>query len=127
MYKKFVFIALIASALACQPRQAQIISATSSKIAIDASTQPLADTAYLNYLAPFKQQVDAKMNVVIGTAAQNMRGHAPESLLSNLSADIYRKAATDYLKTEVDIAIVNLGGLRTIIPAGNITMRKVFE
>jgi len=127
MYKKFVFTALIASALACQPRQAQIISATSSKIAIDASTQPLADTAYLNYLAPFKQQVDAKMNVVIGTAAQNMRGHAPESLLSNLSADIYRKAATDHLKTEVDIAIVNLGGLRTIIPAGNITMRKVFE
>lgn len=127
MYKKFILTAIITSTLACQPRMAQITSATSSKIAIDASTQALADTAYQSYLAPFKQQVDAQMNVVIGTAAQTLRGHAPESLLSNLSADIYRKAASDFLKTEVDIAIVNMGGLRTIIPEGNITMRKVFE
>jgi 2',3'-cyclic-nucleotide 2'-phosphodiesterase (5'-nucleotidase family) len=113
--------------MACAPKYAHVITATSSKIAIDASTQALADTAYQTYLAPFKLQVDAQMNVVIGTAAQTLRGHAPESLLSNLSADIYRKAASDFLKTEVDIAIVNMGGLRTIMPAGNITVRKVFE
>lgn len=127
MYKKIIFTAIITSTLACQPRQAQVISATSSKIAIDASTQNLADSAYLNYLAPFKQQVDEQMNIVIGKAAQTLRGHAPESLLSNLSADIYRKAATDFMNKTVDIAIVNMGGLRTIVPAGDITMRKVFE
>jgi 2',3'-cyclic-nucleotide 2'-phosphodiesterase (5'-nucleotidase family) len=101
--------------------------ATSTKIAIDASTQALADTGYINYLQPFKKQVDLQMNVVIGRAAETMRGHAPESLLSNFSADVYRKSASDYLKSEVDIAIVNLGGLRTVVPAGDITVRKVFE
>jgi len=67
------------------------------------------------------------MNIVIGQAAETMKAHAPESLLSNFSADIYKLSATEYLKQPVDIGIVNLGGLRTEIPAGNITIRKVFE
>jgi len=100
---------------------------TSTKIAIDASTDILADTGYIRFLQPYKKQVDEKMNLVIGRSAQTMRGHAPESLLSNFSADVYRKAASDFLKSEVDIAIVNLGGLRTIVPEGDITVRKVFE
>jgi len=113
--------------VACKPQKWQITQATSNKIAIDASMQPLADSAYISYLQPFKQKVDEKMNVVIGRTSQSMRAHAPESLLSNLSADIYLQAASDYLKLPVDIAIVNLGGLRTQIPAGDITLRKVFE
>jgi len=56
-----------------------------------------------------------------------MKGHGPESLLSNLSADVYRQAASDFLGSKADISIVNLGGLRTVVPAGNITIRKVFE
>lgn len=67
------------------------------------------------------------MNEVIGQAAETMKGHAPESLLSNISADIYLQTATDFQGENVDIAIVNLGGLRTVVPAGDITVRKVFE
>ena len=127
MFNKILLVACIATFTACAPKYAQLITATSSSIALDASTQHLADTSYQNYLGPYKKLVDAKMNIVIGIAAQTMRGHAPESLLSNLSADIYRTAASEFLKSEVDIAIVNLGGLRTMVPAGNITVRKVFE
>ncbi len=126
MRKGFYFLLLLLL-VACQPRLWQVRQATSTKIAIDASTQALADTTYINYLQPFKKQVDEQMNVVIGRAAETMRGHAPESLLSNFSTDVYRQSASNYLKSEVDIAIVNLGGLRTIIPAGYITVRKVFE
>ncbi|MFA5044890.1 MAG: 5'-nucleotidase C-terminal domain-containing protein, partial [Paludibacter sp.] len=38
-----------------------------------------------------------------------------------------RQAASEILSEKVDIAVVNLGGLRTVIPAGNITVGKVFE
>ncbi len=125
--QKGIFFLLLLVLSSCHPRQWQIQQASSTKIAIDASTQLIADTSYINFLQPYKKQVDEQMNVVIGRAAETMRGHAPESLLSNLSADIYRRAASDYLKSEVDIAIVNLGGLRTTVPAGNITIGKVFE
>ncbi len=125
--QKGLYFLLLLILVACQPRLWQVQQATSTKIAIDASTQALADTNYINFLQPFKKQVDEKMNIVIGRAAQTMRGHAPESLLSNFSADVYRQAASDFLKSEVDIAIVNLGGLRTVVPQGDITVRKVFE
>jgi len=87
----------------------------------------MANKNYIAYLQPLKQQVDAKMNEVIGVAAETMTGYAPESLLSNFSADVYLQAATDAIGEKVDISIVNLGGLRTEVPAGNITVRKVFE
>lgn len=104
-----------------------ITHATSGKIAIDSTTESLADKNYEAYLQPVKQKIDAQMNVVIGRAAVTMKGHAPESLLSNFNADVYREAASAFLGEPVDMAVVNLGGLRTVIPAGNITVGKVFE
>jgi 2',3'-cyclic-nucleotide 2'-phosphodiesterase (5'-nucleotidase family) len=128
--KKVVFLFFLVASLAlysCKSGQWVIQSATSTRIAIDSSLNKIADSTYLTYLQPYKTRLDKEMNVVIGEAAETMRGHAPESLLSNFSADVYRQVASDYMKTPVDIAIVNLGGLRTVVPAGNITVRKVFE
>ena len=112
---------------ACSPKTWQITKTLSTKIAIDNKTEALADTSYTAYLQPIKQKLDAQMNVVIGFAPETMKGYAPESLLSNFSADVYRQAGNDFLGGNVDISIVNMGGLRTVIPAGNITIGKVFE
>ena len=128
MKNKFTFLVVLAYIfIACSPKTWQITDSSSTRIALDASTQNMADSNYIAYLKPFKQTVDKEMNVVIGEAAETMRGHAPESLLSNFSADVYRQAASEALRQQIDIAIVNLGGLRTQIPAGTITLRKVFE
>lgn len=123
-----IYVFLIAvSAAACAPKVWIVTHATSIKIPIDSKTEAIADKSYSEHLQPLKQQLGIKMNVVIGVAAETMKGHAPESLLSNFSADVYRQAGTDYLGRPVDISIVNLGGLRTEIPAGNITVGKIFE
>jgi 2',3'-cyclic-nucleotide 2'-phosphodiesterase (5'-nucleotidase family) len=125
---KYLFISLFAMSLvSCSHKTWTITQATSTKITIDSSTEAIADKSYETYLQPMKQKIDAEMNVVIGQAAETMKGHGPESLLSNLSADVYRQAATDYLGSVVDISIVNMGGLRTVVTAGDITIRKVFE
>ncbi|ADQ79978.1 5'-Nucleotidase domain-containing protein [Paludibacter propionicigenes WB4] len=125
---KFLFISLIVfSTLSYSCKTWTITQATSSKIAIDSTTDAIVDKNYEAYLQPMKQKIDAQMNVVIGQTAETMKGHGPESLLSNLSADVYLQAASDFLGSKVDISIVNLGGLRTVVPAGNITIRKVFE
>jgi len=126
--KKILFICLLAVAgTSCSHKTWTITQATSTKIAIDSSTETLADKNYEAYLQPIKQKIDAEMNVVIGQAAETMTGHAPESLLSNFSADVYRQAASESLGEKVDISIVNLGSLRTQIPAGNISIGQVFE
>lgn len=125
--KLLITCLILFSIYACSPQSWQVVSSHSAAIPVDKSTDADADTAYANFLAPYKQKVDAEMNVVIGQAAETMRGHAPESLLSNFSADVYRGSAAAFLNQNVDVAIVNLGGLRTQIPAGVITLRKVFE
>ena len=104
-----------------------ITHSTSTKIAMDSTTEVTADKSYESYLQPLKQRVDARMNVVIGEAAETMKGYDPESLLSNFNADVYCQIASEYLGEKVDIGIVNLGGLRTVVTAGNITVGKVFE
>jgi len=125
---KLIFTVLFVFSLSSFGQQTWVITkATSVKIPIDNQTEKLADKSFEAYLQPLKQKLDAKMNVVIGQALETMRGHAPESLLSNWNADVYRQAATEFLGSPVDISVVNLGGLRTVIPAGNITVGKIFE
>lgn len=126
--RKLLFACLIVlSATSCSHKQWTITHTTSVKIPIDSNTETIANKDYEAYLQPLKLKVDEKMNVVIGQAAETMKGHGPESLLSNFSADVYRQAASDFLGEKVDISIVNLGGLRTVVTAGDITIGKVFE
>jgi len=126
-HKIIILSILVLTSLSCSHKTWIITHATSSKIAIDSTTEQSADKNYEAWLLPVKQRIDARMNVVIGRAAETMRGKGPESLLSNFSADVYRQTASAFLKEEVDISVVNLGGLRTVVPAGNITVGKVFE
>lgn len=126
-YSRILIITLVVVFTSCNSRKWTVTHIHSTKIALDASTDVVADKAYQAYLQPIKSKLDAEMDIVIGHASQTMMSHAPESLLSNLSADIYLQAASDALNEPVDIAIVNLGGIRTQIPQGDIAVRKVFE
>jgi len=112
---------------ACTEHKFVVSEIRGSKIPLDNTTEQLSDKSFGDFLAPYKAQLDEKMNEVIGSATGNMPVHAPESLLSNFSADVYRQVASGYLKSPVDIAIVNLKGLRTSIPAGEIKVSKIFE
>jgi len=126
-HKIIILSILVLTSLSCSHKTWVITHAISSKIAIDSTTEMGADKNYEALLLPVKQRIDARMNVVIGRADETMKGKGPESLLSNFSADVYRQTASAFLKEEVDISVVNLGGLRTVVPAGNITVGKVFE
>lgn len=122
-----IFLISILVLTSCSVPGWKLTSIEGRKIALDNSHESTADTSFNAFLLPYKQQLDSKMNEVIGFATQDMRAHKPESLLSNWSADVYLKAATAFQGEGVDAAIVNLGGLRTQISAGPITVRKVFE
>ncbi|MBK9291011.1 MAG: 5'-nucleotidase C-terminal domain-containing protein [Bacteroidetes bacterium] len=112
---------------ACSPKVAVVTYWQSDKIALDAQADTLADSSYLSYIHPFKVRMEAEMGAVIGTSAVDMKVHRPESLLSNLVADVYWHEASGILGSPVDVAVVNLGGIRAGLPAGDITRRKIFE
>lgn len=77
--------------------------------------------------APYKAKVDSIMNPVIGQSAINMEAKRPESLLSNLIADVLRQSTIPYIGQPADLALINVGGLRNVLAAGDITYRTIYE
>jgi 2',3'-cyclic-nucleotide 2'-phosphodiesterase (5'-nucleotidase family) len=124
-YFYFLFISFILTS--CTHKTWQVVEAKSEKISIDSTTEKIADKEFEATLQPVKERIDAEMSMVIGYSAENMKSYAPESPLSNFCADVFRRAASDFLHQEVDVSVVNLGGLRTEIPAGSITVRNIYE
>lgn len=81
----------------------------------------------MEVFAPYKAKVDSLMDPVIGKSAMDMTAKRPESLLSNLVADVLRNSATPYIGRPADIAIINVGGLRNSLSEGDITYRTIYE
>lgn len=97
------------------------------KIAIDSSWDKAPNQKAVQILASYKLGVDSVMNAVVGFAPETLLKNRPESPLSNLVADVLRLAAQETLGKPADIGLVNMGGIRNILPAGDITVGTVFE
>jgi 2',3'-cyclic-nucleotide 2'-phosphodiesterase (5'-nucleotidase family) len=122
-----VFFSVLFVLTSCNTVGWQVYQAESVKIPLDKETEQYADESFKVFLQPYKVQLEKEMNEVIGFAVQDLKIHGPESLLSNFSADVYRQIASTAIQSPVDIAIVNLKGLRAPVPAGNITVSRIFE
>lgn len=120
----YVFVLLVFAA--CQhPR---VVIGKSSKIhMIDSSLDAVVDKEYVEYLAPIKADLEEQLNVVIGYAPEAMKVHQPECTMLNWATDALLAMAKQYSPEPVDIAVVNIGGMRCNWGKGNITFKHVFE
>jgi len=86
-----------------------------------------ADSSFSKMLAPYKVEMDGKMQVVIGHADTTITKAQPESTLGNFVADAQLQAA-EKTGTGVVAAVANYGGMRVpYITAGPITLGKIYE
>lgn len=104
-----------------------LVSIESSLIPMTAEWDHIADSKAAKAVAPYKTIVDSIMLPVVGRSAMDMYARRPESLLSNLVADILREATIPYTGRTADLAIMNMGGLRSSLPQGEITFGHVYE
>ncbi len=104
-----------------------ITSIEGGRLEVTAALDKHPDAAALAVLAPYRRTVDSIMSPVIGQSARFMDCYRPESELSNLVADILRTSTSDYIGREAEVALVNMGGLRTSLPEGNITFGNIYE
>jgi len=77
-------------------------------------------------IAPYRNELELTMKDTVGYLARPMVKSRPEGLLGNLTS----KMVFDYARTiepELDMVVMNHGGLRTPLPSGVITRSKVFE
>jgi len=90
----------------------------------------IADDSTMEHLIrPYRDSLEMSMNqVLVRNPAPLTRG-IPESPLGNLVADLLLERAVLETPDSVRplICLINIGGLRVDLPAGDITVGKVFE
>ena len=126
--QKHLFLVLFLAALcSCGHRAVQVTDYTVEAIPVDASTDAIQDTGYLAQLAPVKANLEREMSVALGYAPNELWVGAPECPMLNWASDALWEAAKKVYDGKVDIAIVNMGGMRCSWQAGPITRGNVFE
>lgn len=118
-----VALVLLAS---CHTRYA-VTEVEARRVAMDTAWDARPCEEALTLLAPYKAGVDSVMGEVKGVAAVSMDRFRPESPLSNLIADVLRQAAASVLGRPADVGLVNVGGIRNVLTAGNITTQNIYE
>lgn len=85
------------------------------------------DPAIVDYIAPFKQQLEAQMSKIIGISAQALpRTPRNQSLGGNFFAEALLALGKE-LDPEVSCAVGTKDGIRVDIPQGAITVGHIFE
>lgn len=127
MLKRTILFLLAAILWSCDHRPLRVVDATTEAIPVNASLNAIEDTAYLAQLAPIKADMEREMNVQLGYAPKTLWVGAPECPMLNWASDALWEAAKQAYDGRVDIAIVNMGGMRCAWQAGPITKGNVFE
>lgn len=86
------------------------------------------DAGIDSIIYPYRVRLDSSMNEVLVDAAKDLIKAKPESTLGNLLADACKLMAQEYSQKQVDIAILNYGGIRVpSINKGPVTLGNVYE
>ncbi len=95
-------------------------------------TESLADDKAMDaIIQPYKHELEGKMNTKISHTNTELNKSGDNSNLGSLLADYTFEGADEWAKKNnlppVDAAVINIGGIRTIIPKGDILTKQIYE
>jgi len=75
----------------------------------------------------YKTKVDSITSHVIGQSTIAMEVERPQSRLSNFTSDLLVETAEKNTGEKCDFGVMNIGGIRTSLPEGDITVGNIFS
>ena len=78
-------------------------------------------------IKPYRDSMSITMNEVLNVSEVEMTTGIPEGNLGNFVADLVYDIGSENYKQKIDFVLLNNGGLRTSLPKGEITRKKIFE
>ncbi|WP_430937332.1 5'-nucleotidase C-terminal domain-containing protein [Saccharicrinis sp. 156] len=108
----------------------KVKSYSGENVSVDSSFT--ADSAMDSFIKPYKENIAAKMDRIIGVSEKELQAYKPESALSNFVSDVIQQKANEFLiSNNADslslLTLMNVKGLRAPIPKGDISVRNIFE
>lgn len=125
-YAAIPLLALVLWGSGCRPAGVISVSGHEST-AIPVDSMIASDAEVENFIAPYKQNLDATMSQVVGYAASELTKGPVESALGNFVADLIQEKASEYAGYEVDMGAITIGGLRNPLPEGAVRLTHLYE
>lgn len=128
--KYFVLFLTFTTGVSCGSKKAYVTRVEGKEIGItDANTE---DQTIANFIKPYKESIDKDFNMVLAYAPQTLdKSGQWQTTMGNLFADVVMSSGNPVLerreKKSIDIVLLNHGGIRSIIPKGDVTTRTAFE
>lgn len=124
---RLLIIGICVLCLASCGKSYEVAQVSAVRHRIDASLDSSPNMVAADLLSAYQERVREIQAPVLGVSLQHMEADRPESLLSNLAADILREASSRYGGQSADVGVMNMGGLRSSLPEGDITVGDVYK
>ena len=126
----FVLTLTVLTLISCAQKKLHVNKIEGKQIPV---TEVLSETNYIEeYIAPYREHIDKDLNTILAYAPENIdKKGVWQTKIGNLQSTVTLERANKVFQMRenknVDICLLNNGGIRAIINKGNITTRTAFE
>lgn len=130
MKNKFLYIGVAFLSLGSCKTALGVSKITTEKN-ISVSADLPEDKAFASVIAPYKEELEGKMNTKLSYTSVDLNKQGDNSNLGNLLADFTLEGAQEWAqknkKPTIDAAVINVGGIRSTIGKGDILTKHIYE
>lgn len=128
--KLFVLLLTFTSLISCAEKKYYLTRIEGKEIAVTDKQTEVADLE--NFIKPYRDNIDKDLSLVLANAPETIdKSGEWQTPMGNFLSDItFEKSNAIFQlreKKSIDICLLNHGGIRTIIPKGNVTARNAYE
>ena len=129
--KHFVLLLTFSLLIACASHPYYVTKIEGKKIGVKDKQSAVPEIE--NYIKPFREHIDKDLNEVLAYCPENLdksKGELQTNIGCFLADITLEKSKPIFLKREnkkIDVCILNHGGIRTILPKGDVTARNAYE
>lgn len=80
-----------------------------------------------DFITPYHDSLDLKMNGILGSCATDLQRYRPQSPLGNFASDALRTYGEKVYGKPMDIGLMNVGGLRNDLYVGDIKLGDIYR
>jgi 2',3'-cyclic-nucleotide 2'-phosphodiesterase (5'-nucleotidase family) len=129
--KHFVLLLTFTLLISCSSHPFYVSKIEGKKISVSKEQSGVSEIE--NYIKPYKEHIDKELSEVLAYSPETLDKTKGEwqTIIGCFLADItLEKSNPIFLKREnknIDVCFLNHGGIRTIIPKGDVTARNAYE
>ena len=128
--KHFVLLLTFIAVVSCAEKKYAVTKIEGREIGVTDKNTEVIEIE--NFIKPYRDKIDEDLNKVLANAPETLdKSGEWQTSMGNFLADItFEKSNTVFQlreKKSIDICLLNHGGIRSIIPKGNVMARTAYE